>query len=152
MARWPLCATPLAAACQMGLLAGVAKTSAVAQGRRRLAEQAPAGAAEVRRVQQAHAAANLGRAHLPQGGVDQHLPGGGHALGHQGLATLVNGGHGGTGNQRLEHGLFAVEPRGEPRLDDLDVNILQSAIAALEGIPDDPGFSLIGRASDGQAG
>ena len=52
----------------------------------------------------------------------------------------------------IEHGLFAVEPRGEPRLDDLDVNILQSAIAALEGIPDDPGFSLIGRASDGQAG
>jgi len=52
----------------------------------------------------------------------------------------------------IEHGLFAVEPRGEPRLDDLDANILQSAIAALEGIPDDPGFSLIGRASDGQAG
>jgi hypothetical protein len=52
----------------------------------------------------------------------------------------------------LEHGLFAVEPRGEPRLDDLDANILQSAIAALEGIPDDPGFSLIGRAGDGQAG
>ncbi|WP_052108152.1 hypothetical protein [Aerolutibacter daejeonensis] len=52
----------------------------------------------------------------------------------------------------IEHGLFAVEPRGEPRLDDMDANILQSAIAALEGIPDDPGFSLIGRAGDGQAG
>lgn len=52
----------------------------------------------------------------------------------------------------IEHGLFAVEPRGEPRLDDADANVLQSAIAALEGIPDDPGFSLIGRASDGQAG
>lgn len=52
----------------------------------------------------------------------------------------------------IEHGLFAVEPRGEQRLDDLDVNVLQSAIAALEGIPDDPGFSLIGRASDAQAG
>lgn len=52
----------------------------------------------------------------------------------------------------IEHGLFALEPRGEPRLDDLDANILQSAIAALEGIPDDPGFSLIGRAGDAQAG
>lgn len=52
----------------------------------------------------------------------------------------------------VEHGLFALEPRGTPRLDDHDADILQSAIAALEGIPDDPGFSLIGRASDGQAG
>lgn len=52
----------------------------------------------------------------------------------------------------IEHGLFAVEPRGEPRLDDADANILQSAIAALEGIPDDPGFSLIGRGRDAQAG
>ncbi|MCM2337435.1 MAG: hypothetical protein NDI59_01815 [Lysobacter sp.] len=52
----------------------------------------------------------------------------------------------------VEHGLFALEPRGEARLDDRDANILQSAIAALEGIPDDPGFSLIGRAGDGQAG
>lgn len=52
----------------------------------------------------------------------------------------------------IEHGLFAVEPRGEPRLDDADANILQSAIAALEGIPDDPGFSLIGRAGAGHAG
>ena len=52
----------------------------------------------------------------------------------------------------IEHGLFAVEPRSEPRLDDADANILQSVIAALEGIPGDPGFSLIGRASDAQAG
>lgn len=52
----------------------------------------------------------------------------------------------------VEHGLFAVEPRGEAPLDDADANVLQSAIAALEGIPDDPGFSLIGRAADGQAG
>lgn len=52
----------------------------------------------------------------------------------------------------IEHGLFAMEPRGEPSLDDADANILQSAIAALEGIPDDPGFSLIGRAGDAQAG
>ena len=52
----------------------------------------------------------------------------------------------------VEHGLFAIEPRGEAGLDDADANILQSAIAALEGIPDDPGFSLIGRAGDDQAG
>ncbi|TWI13640.1 hypothetical protein [Aerolutibacter ruishenii] len=52
----------------------------------------------------------------------------------------------------VEHGLFAVEPRGEPSLNDADAGILQSAIAALEGIPDDPGFSLIGRASGDQAG
>ena len=52
----------------------------------------------------------------------------------------------------IEHGLFALEPRGEARLDDRDADILQSAIAALEGIPDDPGFSLIGRGSGGQAG
>lgn len=52
----------------------------------------------------------------------------------------------------IEHGLFAVEPRGEPGLDDLDADILQSAIAVLEGIPDDPGFARIGRAGDGQVG
>jgi hypothetical protein len=52
----------------------------------------------------------------------------------------------------IEHGLFAIEPRGEPHLDDADANVLQSAISALEGIPDDPGFSLIGRGGHGQAG
>ncbi len=45
----------------------------------------------------------------------------------------------------LEHGLFACE--GEPAVgvDDSDADALQSAIAALEQIDNDPGFSLIGR-------
>lgn len=46
----------------------------------------------------------------------------------------------------IEHGLFACESTAEPSLSDLDASVLQSAIAALEVIPDDPGFSLIGRA------
>ena len=45
----------------------------------------------------------------------------------------------------LEHGLFAVEAEMAARFNDSDANALQAAIAALEGIPSDPGFSLIGR-------
>lgn len=45
----------------------------------------------------------------------------------------------------LEHGLFAVEAEMAARFSDTDANALQAAIAALEGIPSDPGFSLIGR-------
>jgi hypothetical protein len=46
----------------------------------------------------------------------------------------------------LEHGLFACEASLQARFDDADALVLQAAIVALQGIPDDPGFSLIGRA------
>lgn len=46
----------------------------------------------------------------------------------------------------LEHGLFACEADLSARFDAADAQILQDAIAALQDIPDDPGFSLIGRA------
>ena len=46
----------------------------------------------------------------------------------------------------LEHGLFACEAELKARFDDSDAQALQEAIAALEQIQDDPGFSLIGRA------
>ena len=45
----------------------------------------------------------------------------------------------------LEHGLFACEADLKARFDDTDAQVLQAAIAALQDIPDDPGFSLIGR-------
>lgn len=48
----------------------------------------------------------------------------------------------------IEHGLFACEADLTARFDDADANVLQAAIAALQGIPDDPGFSLIGRAGE----
>ena len=47
----------------------------------------------------------------------------------------------------LEHGLFACESALAARFDDTDARILAAAIAALQEIPDDPGFSLIGRAA-----
>jgi hypothetical protein len=47
----------------------------------------------------------------------------------------------------LEHGLFACESELKARFDDTDAQALQAAIAALEEIQDDPGFSLIGRES-----
>ena len=46
----------------------------------------------------------------------------------------------------LEHGLFACEADLTARFDESDAKVLQAAIAALQEIPDDPGFSLIGRA------
>ncbi|WP_064746209.1 hypothetical protein [Lysobacter antibioticus] len=46
----------------------------------------------------------------------------------------------------IENGLFAVEAEMVGRFDDSDAIALQQAIAALEGIPSDPGFSKIGRA------
>lgn len=46
----------------------------------------------------------------------------------------------------LENGLFACEAELAARFDDSDARALQEAIAALEQIQDDPGFSLIGRA------
>jgi hypothetical protein len=45
----------------------------------------------------------------------------------------------------LEHGLFACEAELAARFTDSDSVALQSAIAALEGIPSDPGYALIGR-------
>ena len=45
----------------------------------------------------------------------------------------------------LEHGLFACEAELAARFSDTDANALQAAISALEGIPSDPGFSMIGR-------
>ena len=45
----------------------------------------------------------------------------------------------------LEHGLFACEAELAARFTDSDAMALQSAISALEGIPSDPGYSLIGR-------
>ncbi|HEU4772926.1 MAG TPA: hypothetical protein VFS82_00175 [Lysobacter sp.] len=52
----------------------------------------------------------------------------------------------------LEHGLFACEVEVAARLDDTDAVALQAAIAALEQIDNDPGFSLIGRVDASGAG
>ncbi|MDQ3617446.1 MAG: hypothetical protein M3374_01750 [Pseudomonadota bacterium] len=46
----------------------------------------------------------------------------------------------------LEHGLFACEGELAGKLNDSDAMALQAAIAALEQVPSDPGFALIGRA------
>jgi hypothetical protein len=45
----------------------------------------------------------------------------------------------------LEHGLYAVEADMNVRFSDTDSDALREAIAALEGVPSDPGFALIGR-------
>ena len=45
----------------------------------------------------------------------------------------------------LEQGLHACEGDLAARLDLAEREVLQSAILALEGVPDDPGFALIGR-------
>jgi hypothetical protein len=44
----------------------------------------------------------------------------------------------------IERGLFASEG-GALRFDGAESDVMQSAIAALETVPNDPGFSLIGR-------
>lgn len=44
----------------------------------------------------------------------------------------------------IERGLFASEG-GALRFDGAESDVIQSAIAALETVPNDPGFSLIGR-------
>lgn len=46
----------------------------------------------------------------------------------------------------IETGLFAVEAELAGRFEDHDARALQEAIAAMEGIPSDPGFAMIGRA------
>lgn len=45
----------------------------------------------------------------------------------------------------LEHGLHSLELAATLRLSDREENALQSAINAMEGVADDPGFALIGR-------
>lgn len=45
----------------------------------------------------------------------------------------------------LEQGLYAVEADMNVRLTDADTSALREAISALEQVPNDPGFSLIGR-------
>jgi len=52
----------------------------------------------------------------------------------------------------LEHGLHALELAATLRLSDREENALQSAISAMEGVADDPGFALIGRLPKAQAG
>lgn len=51
----------------------------------------------------------------------------------------------------IETGLFAVEAEMAGRFETHDSDALQQAIAALEGIPSDPGFALIGRAEPKEA-
>ena len=46
----------------------------------------------------------------------------------------------------LEHGLFACETEMAARFSDTDASALKAAIMALESVPSDPGYSLIGRA------
>lgn len=47
----------------------------------------------------------------------------------------------------LEYGLHACEGDARARLDPRERDALGAAIQALEGVPDDPGFALIGRAA-----
>lgn len=51
----------------------------------------------------------------------------------------------------IESGLFVVEAEMVGRFSDQDAGVLQEAIAALQDIPSDPGFSLIGRAEPQEA-
>lgn len=44
----------------------------------------------------------------------------------------------------LEHGLDACEGDGAVRFDGKEASVLEAAIAAMEQVPDDPGFALIG--------
>ena len=50
----------------------------------------------------------------------------------------------------LEQGLYAVEADINVRFSDTDSDVLKEAIAALEQVPNDPGFSLIGRVDRSQ--
>ncbi len=47
----------------------------------------------------------------------------------------------------IERGLYATEG-GALRFDGSESDVMQSVIAALETVPNDPGFSLIGRMGD----
>ena len=48
--------------------------------------------------------------------------------------------------QVLSHGLEGFEGGAAPVFADAESHALEAAIAALEHVPDDPGFALIGRA------
>lgn len=52
----------------------------------------------------------------------------------------------------LEQGLHALELEASLRLSDREESALQSAIDAMEGVADDPGFALIGRVPAAQGG
>lgn len=45
----------------------------------------------------------------------------------------------------LEQGLHVYEGDGAVRFDNSEADVLQAAIAALEQVPDDPGYAAIGR-------
>lgn len=45
----------------------------------------------------------------------------------------------------LEQGLHVYEGDGSVRLDNSEADALQAAIAAMEQVPDDPGYAAIGR-------
>ncbi len=51
----------------------------------------------------------------------------------------------------LEQGLHVYEGDGSVRFDSSEDDVLQAALAALEQIPDDKGFSLIGRLEQADA-
>lgn len=46
----------------------------------------------------------------------------------------------------LEHGLHVCESDAAVRLNDTEAGALEAAVAALEQVPDDAGFAMIGRA------
>ena len=48
----------------------------------------------------------------------------------------------------IEQGLYACESGALIHLSDREADALQSAIAALEGVPNDAGFGLIGKVAD----
>ncbi|MDB6164292.1 MAG: hypothetical protein JWL98_1724 [Xanthomonadaceae bacterium] len=49
--------------------------------------------------------------------------------------------------QVLEHGLEAFDSDAAAILADNEISVLEAAIAALEHVPNDPGFAMIGRAT-----
>jgi len=52
----------------------------------------------------------------------------------------------------LEQGLHVYEGDGRVRFDNSENDVLEAALAALEGIPDDAGFAMIGKLeSDSEA-
>ena len=51
----------------------------------------------------------------------------------------------------LEQGLHVYEGDGSVRFENTEVDALQAAIAALEQVPDDPGYAAIGRAHPSDA-
>ncbi len=52
---------------------------------------------------------------------------------------------------RLEQGLHVYDGDGSVRFENTEVDAQQAAIAALEQVPDDPGYAAIGRAHPSDA-